>query len=214
MGKILGPNSKTINGLSAASALAAADLVPVWQGGATKKADMSALIAYLQTKGMPRVTRLNTLHSNSTTTGTEVTELQQTLEAGTYTFRYTLLLRTSTATAGPFVGVNFTGTGSPRMMWSFPDATAAITAQTFTMDDEGVNTFGYVSGRASATETTTAPNLGTTIGVSAIATDMLCFIDGIIIVTGAGDLELWHSSETAVATTVEIGSSLVVHRTA
>jgi hypothetical protein len=50
--------------------------------------------------------------------------------------------------------------------------------------------------------------------VASTGTDILCFIEGIIIVTGSGDLELWHSSETATNTSVEVGSSLVVIRTA
>lgn len=199
--------------LTAASLpLATTDLVPVVQSATSKVATVADINNALMAR--PRVTRLGTQHQNSTTTGTKVTGLDQTLEAGTYVFRYTLLLQSGTSTAGPFVGINFTGTGNPRAMFSFPDATSAITAQTFIMDDEGVNTFGYVAGRATATKTTTAPNLGTTLGVSVISTDMLCFIDGIIIVTVSGNLELWHSSETAVLTTVEVGSSLVVNRTA
>lgn len=82
------------------------------------------------------------------------------------------------------------------------------------MDNAGILGAGFISGMAQDAESTTSPNMGTTIGTSVTATDILCFIEGIIIVTVAGDLELWHSSETATATSVEIGSSLVVVRTA
>jgi hypothetical protein len=43
---------------------------------------------------------------------------------------------------------------------------------------------------------------------------MLAVIEGYIIVTAAGDLELWHASEVAAASTVKAGSSLILQRTA
>lgn len=174
----------------------------------------AAAILAMQQAGMPRVTRLNSVHSISSTTGTEVVDLTQTLEAGTYTFAYTLIVRSATTTVGPMLGVNFTGTGAPRMHFRFADASTALTAEVHSMDDQGNLAFGFISGMANNIETTTAPNMGTTVGVATTATDILCFIEGIIIVTASGDLELWHSSETATATSVEVGSSLVVVRTA
>jgi hypothetical protein len=70
-----------------------------------------------------------------------------------------------------------------------------------------------MSGMATKTYSTTAPNMGTTVGVVTTASDTPGYIDGILIVTAAGNLELWHSSETATATSLEVGSSLVVVRT-
>lgn len=181
----------------------------------TRKATITNLRNFLQENfGLPRVSRLNSQHSISSTTGTAVAGLTQTLEAGTYTFTYALMVRSATATVGPMLGINFTGTGAPRMHFRFADATTVITAEVHAMSNQGNKGFGFISGMASNTETTTAPDMGTTIGVAATATDILCFIEGILIVTVAGDLELWHSSETATATSVEVGSSLVVIRTA
>ena len=184
--------------------------------GTNKSITVTELVAMLQARGMPRVTRLGTQHSISSTTGTEVTDLQQTLEVGTFTFTYALIVRSATASVSPLLGVNFTGTGSPRMHFRFADETAAITAEVHTMSDQGSQAFGYISGMANSIESTTAPNMGTTAtnAVSATATDILVWIEGIIVVTGSGDLELWHSSETATATSVEVGSSLIVIRTA
>jgi hypothetical protein len=184
------------------------------EAGTSKKITLAQVKTLLQTLGMPRVTRLNTQHSISSTTGTEVTELSQTLEAGTYSFKYSLLVRSATSTVGPMLGVNFTGTGAPRMIFWFADATTALTAEIHSMDNQGNKAFGFISGMADSTESTSAPAMGTTVGVAATATDILCFVEGIIIVTVSGDLELWHSSETASATSVEVGSSLVVVRTA
>lgn len=183
--------------------------------GSDKNTSLTHLVTWLQQNaGLPRKTRLNTQHLIASTTGTEVTDLQQTLEVGTFIFTYTLLVRSATTTVGPMLGVNFTGTGAPRMHFRFADATSAITAEVHSMDDQGGLTFGYISGMAQNAESTAAPNMGTTVGVAATASDILCFIEGIIIVTGSGDLELWHSSETATNTSVEVGSSLTVIRTA
>lgn len=162
-----------------------------------------------------RTKRLNTQHSISSTTGTKVTELDLTnVLPGTHCFQYVLLVRSSSAGVGPMLGINFTGTGSPRQHFRFADATSAITAETHIMDNMGVKTFGYISGMASNAESTTAPDMGTTLGVTATASDILCFIEGIIIVTAVGNLELWHSSETATATSVEVGSSVILIQTA
>jgi hypothetical protein len=207
------PDTK-ISALTAASAAAAANELAINEAGTSKKVTLTQVKTLMQTLGMPRVTRLSTQHQLASTTGTEVTDLSQTLENGTYTFTYALIVRSATTTVGPMLGVNFTGTGAPRMHFRFADASTALTAEVHSMDDQGNKAFGFISGMASNTETTTAPDMGTTVGVASTATDILCFIEGIIIVTGSGDLELWHSSETATNTSVEVGSSLVVIRTA
>lgn len=205
-----------VSALSAVTSAAGTDEVLVNQGGTSKKAALSQLETYYKTRGLPRVTRLNSQHAISSTTGTEVTDLSQTLEAGTYTFQYVLILRSATTSVSPLLGVNFTGTGAPRMHFRFADASSSLLAELHTMDDQGSQAFGFISGMANNIETTTAPNMGTTatLAVATAATDTLAFIEGLIIVTGSGDLELWHSSETATATSVEIGSSLIIVRTA
>jgi len=165
----------------------------------------------------PRTKALGSDHAISATSATEVTGLgPMVLEPGTYTFKFSVIVQSATATVSPKLGINFTGTSTVQnFIWSFADLTTAITAQTFGMDDEGVNTFGYISGMASRTFTTTAPNFQTTVAtaVAAINTNIICFIEGVLVVTAVGDLELWHGSETATSTTVKAGSSLVVQRT-
>lgn len=205
-----------ISALTAVTTPATTDQFPVVQAGTTKVETNAQLITLLQQMGMPRVTRLNTLHSISSTTGTKVTELDQTFEIGTYSFTYSLILRSATTSVSPLLGVNFTGTGNPRMFFRFADASTSLLAELHTMDDQGSQAFGFISGMANSVKTTTAPNMGSTatLAVATAATDTLAFIEGIVIVTASGNLELWHSSETATATSVEVGSSLVVIRTA
>lgn len=197
--------------------VAGGDLVPIIDVSATLDKVITAdeLVLYLQARGFPRVKKLTSTHSISSTTGTEVTDLQVTLEAGTYVFDYYLIVRSATATVGPMLGVNFTGTAAVKTMLAFwGDASGSLLAETHNMDDQGVLGTGLISGMANKAYTTTAPNMGTTVGVSTTASDIPMRITGVVVVTVAGDLELWHSSETATATSVEVGSSVVVVRTA
>lgn len=183
--------------------------------GTNKSMTLAELEAYLEIRGLSRVKRLNSTHSISSTTGTEVTDLTIALEAGTFTFEYSLIVRSATGTVGPMMGVNFDGTAAVKTMIAYwADATTVITAEVHAMDDQGILGAGFISGMANKAYTTTAPNMGTTVGVSTTASDIPMFIKGVLIVTVAGNLELWHSSETATATSVEVGSSLVVMRTA
>lgn len=206
-----------ISDLTAGGALVGTEEFPGSDGTATTKAwTPDQWITYFQTKGMPRVSRLGSVHSVSSTTGTEITGLSRTLEAGTYTYQYNLICRQATATGdAPQFAINFTGTAAIKtigMRWW--DATTAITAETHIMDNVGVKTFGYVSGMVHNAYATTACNLGTSVGVAAVGADIPCVIEGTLIVTASGDLELWHAAEGANASTVEVGSSLVVIRTA
>lgn len=162
----------------------------------------------------PRVLEAGADHVISSTTGTEVTGLKMPLEPGTYAFKYSLLVRSATGTVGPMLGVNFDGTATVNMIFRFADATTVITAEVHSMDNVGILGAGFISGMAHNAFSTTAPNMGTTVGVAATAADIPCFIEGVLVVTAAGELELWHSSETASSTSVMAKSSLVVQRIA
>lgn len=208
------PDTK-ISALTAAGSALAADEFAVNEAGTSKKVTLTQLVTLLQTLGMPRVTKCTAQHSISSVTGTEVTSLSQTLEAGTYIYKYSLIVRSATTTVGPMLGVNFTGTAAVKtIVASWADATTVITAEVHAMDDVGILGAGFISGMAHNAYSTTSPNLGTTVGVSTQNVDIPMFIEGVIVVTVSGDLKLWHSSETATATSVEVGSSLAVVRTA
>ena len=203
--------------LADAAALADANKLLVIQSGAAKDAALTALVTYLQTKGMPRIARLGSQHSVSSTTGTKVTGLDMTLEAGTYTYQYNLLVQQATSTSdAPQFGINFsTGTAAVKAHGlRFWDASTAITAAVHIMDNIGIKTAGFIDGMVSNAYTTTSPDMGTTVGVAATGANIFCIIEGIIVVTVQGNLELWRSAEGANASTTEIGSSLTVIRTA
>lgn len=204
-----------VSALTAAAAALTTQEIPVNEGGASKKVTLAQVKTLMQTLGMPRVTQVTVQHSIASTTGTKVTALDQTLEVGTYYFKYALMVRSANTADGPQLGVNFGGTAAVKnfIMW-WADNTAVITAEVHTMDAVGIKSAGFISGMAHNAYSTTAPNMGTTIGVSATATNHPCFIEGLVIVTASGALELWEAAEGANAATVEVGSSLMVIRTA
>jgi hypothetical protein len=204
-----------ISALTAVVTPATTDEFAVNQAGASKKMTLAQLETFLEGLGLPRVRRLNSQHSISSATGTKVTGLDITLEPGTYAVDYYLIVRSSLAATGVMVGVNFTGTAAVKSFVAYwPDGSTALSAYTDNMDDEGVKGLGVIAGMATKTYTTTAPNLGTTVGVTTTAADITMRVSGLMIVTAQGNLELWHSSEDANATSVEVGSSLIVIRTA
>lgn len=206
-----------ISALSAASAAAVANELVINEAGTSKKISITQLVTLLQTLGMPRVAKLGSQHSNSTATGTKVTGLDLALEAGTYTFKYSLITRSGgTVGTGLYLGVNFsTGTAAVKtfiMRWA--DNSATLLAAIGAMADTGAHGLGFHMSQPSKAYSTTSPDLGTTGGFKTDASDTPVWVEGIVVVTVAGTLELWHSSETTTATTVEVGSSLAVIRTA
>jgi hypothetical protein len=210
-----------VSGLTAVTTPASTDEFPINQAGTSKKETMAQLVTYLQTLGMNRVKRLNSTHSVSSATPSKVTDLDMALEAGTYTFDYRLIQRSATITVGLQYNLNFsTGTVTGKGWWfQYADLSSTLLAAIGTMaHDTSTSTLGFQMAKAEDDfATTAAGNMGpiaTTNPVQTTATDIMAKITGILVVTVAGTLELWHGSETATATTVEVGSSLVVVRTA
>jgi hypothetical protein len=152
--------------------------------------------------------------SSTSTTGAEVGGIDApSLAAGTYVFQYFLRCQTAATTTGIKFGVNFTGTNSV-----FVAAMRHLTTGTTAASgiSQGASSAAQlVEGYATRTEQTTAPNLGPTVGVDTASADVLVFIEGILVATGSGDLELWHASEVAgSAATVKAGSCLILTKAA
>lgn len=146
--------------------------------------------------------------SNSTVTPAKITDLDLTLPAGTYKFEYYIRYQAGATTTGVRFSVNHTGTLTAitaNMRW----VDASATASTATPSGANVQSAGAVTGAFSARAKSTA-GWGTTLGVDTINADMLCIIEGLMIVSASGNIELWHGSEVAAATTVKIGSFLIV----
>lgn len=205
-----------ISGLTAASAAAAANEFPINEAGNSRKLTLAQIETYLQTKGMPRVKRLGTQHSISVIAPTKVTDLDMTLEVGTFIFEYWLLVRSATTTVAPQFNFNFTGTGVPSWWYQYADLSATLLAAIGQVaNNVSTQTLGFMMAQAENVEATTAAgNMGPVQGVQSTGVDHLVKISGIVVVTAGGDLQLYHGSETASQTMVEVGSSLIVYRTA
>jgi hypothetical protein len=204
-----------VSALTAASVAALANELPINEAGTSKKITLTQVQALLQTLGMTRVFALGTTHAISSVTATGVTGLGPcTLEAGTYVYRFTLIVQSATTTVGIGLGVNFTGTAAVRTIFaSYPST--GTTATSGVMDDVGAVTGQIVEHNVQTAFSTTSPNIGpNTAGFATANANVPVTIEGVLVVTVSGDLELWHSSETATATSVMAGSSLVVNRTA
>lgn len=161
-----------------------------------------------------RVVSLGSLHTISSTTATSVTGLKVPLEPGTFRFRYSMICQSDTATTGLGLGINFTGTHTKLAFIRYDVSTITTASNGLTEEESGAAlvTGGVMNAWASKAESTTTPTTMSE-GVGGTTVDLLITLEGIIVVTAVGDLELWHSSQAANATRVEAGSSLIYTRT-
>ena len=162
--------------------------------------------------GPVTVKELTADQSNSTSTPTKVTGLDQATGTGVFTFKYTVCYQSSALTTGVKFDVNYSGTVT-RFIWRQTCTDVSATASTNAPDqDQIIAAGGVLSSMASRAKGTAGR--GTTLSVDTINADMMMVIEGLMIVTVAVDLQLYHGSENAVATTIKTGSSLVLTKTA
>lgn len=160
--------------------------------------------------GLPNVKQVSSQHDIASTTGTEVTDLSLTLTAGTYTFTYYLITQASNTTVGLGLGINYTGTVT-RMAAFMRYADTGTTATTGVADSATAGIAEEMQGIfATITESTTACNLGPLTNHDAANTNTLIIVEGVMVVSDAGDIELWHNSDAANTTSIMVGSSLVL----
>lgn len=144
--------------------------------------------------------------SNSTVTPTNVTGLEVPCGVGTWIFEYFLLMRSVATTTGHRLSVNHDGTvGSFVAIVSWP--TALGTASAADADQDILTAAGGLQSIFAARAKSTA-GWGTTLSVDTADADVLYTIQGIVVVTVAGNIELWHGSEVAAQSTIKGGSSL------
>jgi hypothetical protein len=194
-----------VSALTAVSAAAGAQELPCNDAGTSKKVTVTQLKSFINPTTVVALSSNAT--ANATTTGVEITGLQATgIAAGTYIFQYFIRGQSSAAGTGLKFGINFTGTTTFVFANLYQNGTGT-TAVTGTGDQ--VNTAAQICEVfGSRSLSTTAPNLGPTLGVDTANADILYTIEGMIQVSTSGDLELWHGSETAASTQVMAGSCL------
>lgn len=178
---------------------------PIVQGATSEK------ITALE-MGLQRVRALSADQSNSTVTPTKVTGLDTTTGTGTFIFRYYVRYQSSVTTTGVKFDVNHSGTVTS-FVWQQRMVDVSATASTNAADqDQIIAAGGVMSAMASRAKGTAGR--GTTLSVDTANADMLIIIEGLMVCTVSGDLQLYHGSETAASTTVKAGTSLILTRTA
>lgn len=143
--------------------------------------------------------------SNSTATGVEITGLQlSAVGPGIYIAEWFLIYQSGATTTGVKFGVNHTGTST--MTTTLQIATTGTTAVSATHDQVTTTTPTIMGSNATRSKTTTAPDLGPWTDIDTANANMQVYIYSNLVVTVSGDLELWHASEVAAASTVKAGS--------
>lgn len=199
------PDTK-ISALTAVTSLAGTEEIVLNQGGVSKKATLAQLKSFLpvQTSFLS-----SDATANATTTAAKITGLDLVVPAGTYQFQYFIRYQSSAAATGVKFSVNHNGTTTAflvNMRYVDASATASTGAPTQAQNNSTAGVMGAYSARAKST----AAGMGPTLSVDTLNADMMIVLEGIVIVTVSGTMELYHASETAAATTVKAGSSLML----
>ena len=197
-----------ISALTAVASVAAANEFAVNEAGTSKKASATQVQDFIGKMVFAKLAADNTIAS----TTNELLGVNLALTIGTWIFTYHVIWQSDTATTGMSFGVNFTGTQTAFVVegTQFEATTAAATGAT----DQLHATFGLRSGGAARTPSTTAKIVGS-ISVDTINANMMTVIRGIVVVTVAGDLELYQASEAVGGTQVtKAGTSGIAWRTA
>jgi hypothetical protein len=163
------------------------------------------------------VAALANAFTSTSTTGAEVTSLTIAIGAtGTYRFEYTLIAQTAAVGTGIDFGVNYDSTQSiivATMYYQDTGTTATTGVADGTVTADGGELI--IAGSSTITETTTAPNLNVITGVASANENFLVRIEGIVVVTATGNMELWCATDVAASqVTIGAGSALVLIKVA
>lgn len=194
-----------ISALTAITAAAAAQEFPVNDAGTSKKITLAEIAGYMVKRiagssgaaGDYETWQNLTADTADQTSVTPAVIMTTTgVGAGTWYFKYILIYQTAATTTGIRLNVNHTGTVGQFQsdMW-FPDtsataatgvgkglATAATGATYSSFPERAINTTTFAS-----------------VGVSAANVDIPVYVEGIIVVTATGSLELKLGTEIAAS---------------
>ena len=152
--------------------------------------------------------RLSAQQTNATITPTKVTGLDQTTEIGTFVFNYMIRYRSTAAGTGVRFDVNYSGTVTS-FVWNQRWVCTSSTASTNAATQNDIAAAGRVIANfASRAKFTTAR--GNTGSVDTANADMLMIIEGIMVVTAAGNLEIYLGSETGTSVSAQANAVLLV----
>jgi len=198
-----------ISALPAVVAASGTDEIHTNESGVSKKVTVAQIAAFI---GSSPIT-IKALASNLLLGGStveKVTGLDQVVGVGTWIFNYYIRYRSSTATTGMKFAVNHSGTVTSfvaNSRWvgvSSSDATGNAT-------QDGGN-FVVTSRAARAISTS---EWGGTNNVDTTDADMLMIIEGLMVVTVSGDIQLYAGNEiNSSHVTVMANSSLILTKIA
>lgn len=186
----------------------AADVIPIVQGGISRQITRADLVN-------DTFRTLTATQASTSTTAAAVTGLGVTLGQGQYLVKYWVCYRAAATTTGIQMYLTHTGT------------TTRCAATWYTLSGGAATPVGTVNGLADQATGTTAQPLegkgqrasgtasGTTQGVDTANADQFAVLEGIVIVTVSGTLNLMFNTEVASsAVTMMEGTSVTITRTA
>lgn len=152
--------------------------------------------------------RLTTLQTSTSATPAKVTGLDQATGIGTFVFSYFIRYRSTATANGVRFDVNHTGTVTS-FVWNQRWVDTSSTASTAAPDQNEILAAGAVMGSFASRAKGTAGR-GTTLSVDTVDVDMFMLIEGLMVVTVAGNLELYFGGETATSCTIEADTVLTL----
>ena len=196
-----------ISALTAATTLDGTELVPVVQGGTSKRTTVSEI------RTIDIVKHLGTQATNSTVTPAAITALDAVLVPGTWGFKVWMIWRAAATTTGMGVHMNASGGAVSKIVGTWYTLTTGTTATTGIADQaSAAATFQTMEGRAQRANNTSGGPFG---GVDTANADQFAVMEGILIATGSGNLEFQFASEVAgSAVTLMEGTTLTLTKVA
>ena len=151
--------------------------------------------------------RLTASQSVASTTPAKITDLDQATETGTFKFTYYILYQSTATGTGVIFAVNYSGTVTS-FVWNQRWVCTSSTASTNAATQNDIAAAGRVIANfASRAKFTTAR--GNTGSVDTANADMLMIIEGIMVVTAAGNLEIYLGSETGTSVSAQANAVLL-----
>lgn len=149
--------------------------------------------------------------AGTTTTMRKITGLDLTTGTGSFQFKYMIRYDSAVSTTGVKFAVNHSGTVTSFVAnhyWNQATSTASSLAADQHLAGAAVGLF--------STEGVRAVNItaGPSASVDTAGADMLWVIEGMLVCSVSGDMQLYAGAEVAAVATVSSGSSLVLIKTA
>ncbi|MES2210963.1 MAG: hypothetical protein V4515_12395 [Chloroflexota bacterium] len=197
-----------ISALTAVTTPAGTDEFAVNQSAASKKVTLDQIKTFVNQDTIKVVA---SDQANSTTTAAAVTDLSLTVAAGTYLAKYWIVYRTAATTTGIQMYLRHDGT-TTRLAATWYTLTTGGAAATGIADQATTATAQLMEGKGQRASNVAS---GSTQGVDTVSADQFAVMEGLIIVTVSGTLDLMFNSEVAAsAATIMTGTSLVLSKVA